>query len=87
MPKIFHLEDESGFLSQAWNIFDIFNEFLYRGLPGQSLGRKQLTALVRSLVKMTKYNRSFGDVTVDGTTSCANWYSVKFIVSLAGIFF
>ena len=34
----FHLEDKRGFLSQAWNIFDIFNEFLYRGLPGQSLG-------------------------------------------------
>lgn len=52
-----HLEDKRGFLSQAWNIFDIFNEFLYRGLPGQSLGRKQLTARVRLLVEMAKIRR------------------------------
>ena len=41
----------------------------------------------RSLVEMAKYNGNFGVLTVDGTTSCANWYSVKLMyISIAGHF-
>ena len=39
-------------------------------------------------MEMAKYNGNFGDVTVDGTTSCTNWYSVKLIyISIAGYIF